>query len=211
MSGGETRKTSGAAFENRTSHYRIPLLTEEEARRALEKAGVPTVISSLNISRALANSDLLIKIATQPTSLLMTQAEIEPRLRELIILRTAWNNACEYEWTQHYHFARALGVSDDEIMAVKNWQSSDLFDEDATAVLELSDTLAKGNSVDDDVWGSLVSALGGEMLALEAAAIAGAWTMVAYVLKAARIPLEEGQPVWPPDGTKPQNARAAGS
>lgn len=202
MSGGESRHRPEEAVS------RIPLLPEDAARRILEDTGVPAVISNLNISRALANSELLTKVVTQPTSLLMARAALEPRLREMIILRVAWLNRCEYEWVQHYGFSKAVGLSDEEITALREWRESPLLGEADRAVLELTDVLTARQGVPDDLWQRLVSTLGGGTEALEAAAIAGAWTMVAYVLKAAAVPVEEGRPVWPPDGRRPDAASA---
>jgi AhpD family alkylhydroperoxidase len=182
---------------------RIRLLSEDEAATALEEAGIPPVIANLNISRALANSGLLTRVVTRPTSQLMARASLAPRLRELIILRVAWLNRCEYEWVQHYRFSKAVGVSDSEIEAVRDWRISDRLDEAGRAVLELTDVLISREEVSEDLWQRLVKVLGGEVEALEAAAIAGAWTMVAFILKTAAVPIEEGQPSWPPDGLRP--------
>lgn len=185
---------------------RLPLLPEEAARRALEDAGVPRMISNLNISKAIANSPLLTRVVTQPTALLMAGSALAPRLRELIILRVAWLNRCEYEWAQHYRFSRATGLNDEEIEAVRNWREADVFEEAARCVLELTDALAARQAVSDELWRRLVDALGGEVEAVEAAAVAGAWTMVAYVLKAAAVPLEGNQAPWPPDGREPDTS-----
>ncbi len=179
------------------------MVSEEAARRALESAGVPSVISKLNISKTFANSELLTKVFTQPTSLLMAATQLGPRLRELIILRVAWLNRCEYEWVQHYGFSKAIGLSDDDIAGVKAWERHPGFDQSDRAVLELTDALAGGEAVSEELWRRLVDSLGGEIQAVEAAAIAGAWTLVAYMIKTADVPIEEGQPSWPPDGSAP--------
>jgi len=49
----------------------------------------------------------------------LLNGRVDPRLRELTILRVAWRCGQPYEWAQHYRRARHLGLSDDEILAVR--------------------------------------------------------------------------------------------
>ncbi len=197
--------------QEQSESRRIPLLSVEDTREALRGARVPEVVANLNISRALASFDLLAKVAFQPTARLMAESSLPPRLRELVILRIAWLNGCEYEWAQHYRFSKTVGLDDEVIAAVRRWQDSDRFEGAERAVLALTDTLWEGSQVGDELWERLVETLGGKQAALEAAAVAGAWTMVAYLLKTAAVPLEEGQPSWPPDGVSPRHSARTAS
>ena len=45
---------------------------------------------------------------------------LDARLRELAIMRTAWLRRSVYEWTSHYAICVRLGMSDDEIVAVRD-------------------------------------------------------------------------------------------
>src|SRR5277367_4631151 len=45
--------------------------------------------------------------------------KIPLRDRELLILRTGWNCQARYEWAQHAVIAKNIGLSDDEILRVK--------------------------------------------------------------------------------------------
>ncbi len=199
-----------APAQGHSTGPRIPLPPVEDTKEVLQAAGVPAVVANLNISRALANSELLAKVVFQPTARLMTESSLPPRLRELVILRVAWLNGCEYEWTQHYRFSKAVGLDDEKVAAVRSWRESDCFEADERAVLEMTDTLWGGSPVPEELWQRLVEALDGSKAVLEAAAVAGAWTMVAYLLKTAAVPLEEGQPSWPPDGVPPHGRTRTG-
>jgi alkylhydroperoxidase family enzyme len=67
---------------------------------------------------------------------------LEPRARELVILRAAFRKESRYEWHQHVRIARNEGLSDEEIKAVTNWQPSSLFSADERALLAWVDALA---------------------------------------------------------------------
>ena len=49
---------------------------------------------------------------------LLTQLELDPKLRELAILLVAARTGAEYEWVQHVGISRALGIDDAQIDAV---------------------------------------------------------------------------------------------
>lgn len=187
---------------------RVTLTEPEYTQRALESQGIPSSLSSLNIFRALAQFPLLAEVTTAPTAPLMTKGKLAPRLREAVILRTAWLNACAYEWAQHYKIATALGLGPETVRSLKADEARGQ-DPGLDAVVELTDALFNGSVVDDELFERCVRALGGVEQVLEAAAVAGAWTLVAYVLKAAAVPLEEGTDPWLPDGRAPSTASTA--
>jgi hypothetical protein len=49
----------------------------------------------------------------------LVQGRLDPRLRELTILRIAWRCRQPFEWTSHHRVARRIGVSDVDILAVR--------------------------------------------------------------------------------------------
>src|SRR6266581_4245292 len=44
---------------------------------------------------------------------------VDPRLRELTILRVMWRCNRSYEWANHYRLARNVGLSRDDIVAIR--------------------------------------------------------------------------------------------
>ena len=51
-------------------------------------------------------------------AVLLQRPALDPRHRELIVLRVAWRAQSEYEWVQHVRLAKRYDITADEIEAV---------------------------------------------------------------------------------------------
>jgi alkylhydroperoxidase family enzyme len=49
----------------------------------------------------------------------LVKGKVDPRLREQAILRVMWRCGRAYEWTNHYRLARRVGVTDEEVLALR--------------------------------------------------------------------------------------------
>lgn len=77
---------------------------------------------------------------------------LTPRSRELVILRAAFRKQSTYEWHQHVRIARGEGLSDADINAVRDWQSSLIFDDHERALLAYVDDLADAPRPSDEQY-----------------------------------------------------------
>lgn len=77
---------------------------------------------------------------------------LEPRARELVILRAAFKKQSKYEWHQHFRIARGEGLSDHDIRAVANWEESEAFSAAERALLGYVDALADSPRPADAVF-----------------------------------------------------------
>jgi 4-carboxymuconolactone decarboxylase len=68
-----------------------------------------------NIYRILANAPTVLPGFVQMAGALLTQGEIDPQLREMVILRVGAHCRSDYEVHQHLRLARHVGVSDARI------------------------------------------------------------------------------------------------
>jgi alkylhydroperoxidase family enzyme len=82
---------------------------------------------------------------------------LEPRQRELVILRCAYQKRSTYEWHQHVRIARDAGLSDAEINAVRNWSGSPLFSAEEKALLAYVDAMAADQRPDDASFAALAA------------------------------------------------------
>jgi 4-carboxymuconolactone decarboxylase len=73
---------------------------------------------------------------------------LSPRAREIVILRAAFSRQSTYEWHQHVRIARDAGLSDADINAVRNWESSAGFSPDERALLAYVDAMATSQHPD---------------------------------------------------------------
>ena len=114
-------------------------------------------------------------------------------LNELAILVTArhWNS--ELEWTIHAGAARAAGLNDTVIEAVRSCDVPDFAHADERAVYEFSRELLEHGAVGDAAYAAILDRWG-TVGAVELTAVVGYYSMVAMTLNAHRIPLPETIP-----------------
>lgn len=77
---------------------------------------------------------------------IMSQGSVEARYKELVYLKTAVTNGCEYCTRAHAASAKRHGVTDEQIQALLFYRRSPLFDDKEKAVILLAERLARGAS-----------------------------------------------------------------
>ena len=112
------------------------------------------------------------------------------RLRELVILRTAYRFDGRYEWAQHLALGQAEGIGRDELVALG---ARDV-DAVAWAPLERAalgavDETADEGAVSDATWGELASQLSESEL-IELLMLIAHYLMLSSVLRSLRVQLE---------------------
>ncbi|MEX2237324.1 MAG: carboxymuconolactone decarboxylase family protein [Dehalococcoidia bacterium] len=172
---------------------RIPLRTSKDTSgevsqllRRLKERG-----TNLNVMRAIANSDGAFRNFLRLGQSLLAHCKLDPRWRELAIMRVAWRNGSDYEWGQHVSFARSAGLSDAEIEAVKDWEPSDL-DERSKAVLRFTDEV-DSVALTDETHAGVAAFLDTTEIA-ELTLSVGFWSMVARFLVGMQIEREPATP-----------------
>jgi alkylhydroperoxidase family enzyme len=116
---------------------------------------------------------------------------LDPRDREILILRTCARAGAEYEWGVHaLAFAKPLGLSDAQLTATARGSASDPSWSDADAQLvAAADALYDSDTITDELWETLSARLGDDQL-LELVVVAGWYRLISYVINSARIELE---------------------
>lgn len=86
------------------------------------------------------------------------------RIRELAVLRVAHRRQCAYEWTHHANMAKRLGVTDNEIEAVRcpmeklsarASERAGVLDDFERAVIVGVDELDEQSQLSDETWAAL--------------------------------------------------------
>ena len=98
----------------------------------------------LNLFRMLAHSPPVLSGFTKLGGALLQDAALDPRLRELAIVRVGLLAGASYEVGKHTAIARAVGVSDAELAALEPTERCDALADPARAVIELTDELFGG-------------------------------------------------------------------
>lgn len=135
---------------------RIPYPDPEGAPEPVREA--LAALPALNVFRMVAHAETAFRPYMRFGGVLLTQLELDPRLRELAILLVAARTSAEYEWVQHEAIARDLGVPDEEIAAVGAGEL-DALDEDARALLRFVDELLERPRPSDETFAALAQRL----------------------------------------------------
>ena len=107
----------------------IPLLPVEEAGKRAAEAGISPQLGVLNVFRAMLQSPGAAAAVSNLLTQLLFRNTLDSRLRELVILRTGWRCASEYEFCQHVQVARRLKMSEQEILGVRDPSSCTAYNE----------------------------------------------------------------------------------
>jgi alkylhydroperoxidase family enzyme len=183
---------------------RIPLLDVDTAKEAAASAGIPDYLAQLSVFRVALHNPNVASALNALLQHLLWQGSLDPRLRELVIMRLGWATASEYEWTQHWRVATQLGVDEEDLRAVRDWRQSDRFGPVETAVLAATDETLANGTISDGTWSAVSDALGGDPgLLVELVAVIGNWRLFSSLLRSLAVPLEDGVQPWPPDGHPP--------
>ncbi|MGH9208689.1 MAG: carboxymuconolactone decarboxylase family protein, partial [Acidimicrobiales bacterium] len=197
---------TGARRDGAVTDARIAMLDEKAALEVARGTGIPDQLARLHVFRLLLRRASTAKALSDLLLSLLVGEALDPRLRELVIMRVAWVTGSVYEWTQHWAIARHLGVPEGDLVGVRNWEMHDVFRPEDRAVLAAADECLSNGAVDGARLEELKAHLGDDAT-LELLITIGAWTMVSTVLRSTAVPLEEGLSPWPPDGRQPPDTR----
>ncbi len=116
---------------------------------------------------------------------------IAKREHEILALRVAWNCRSEFEWGEHAAYARAAGLTDEEIAAIVGSITDGQWSGAEIALLHVADELCDESSVSDATWSALASHFDAAQL-VEIVMIAGQYTMLSMLANATGITLPDG-------------------
>jgi len=85
------------------------------------------------------------------------QSKLDPRIRELAILRVAWRTGSGYEWNQHRRMGGDAGLTDAQLAALPEGPTSSVWSAIERAVLTAADEMIDHFAVTDETWTALAS------------------------------------------------------
>lgn len=112
-------------------------------------------------------------------------------VRELLILRTAWNTGSRYEWGRHLPLARAEGVTDADIDRIGEGPEAPGWTDLQRYLIRAADELHGRATMSDATWEGLAQHYG-ETELIEIAMLVGQYHMVAFFLNTTGVELEPG-------------------
>ncbi len=166
--------------------YREPEDMTPRARELTNARG------NLNVYRALGNAEKVFTGWMLAGNAALTSPVLPVRLRELVVLRTAYLMDCGYELGQHRDVARTAGVGSDEINAIlseSDWRDGS-FDATEVAALQLVTELLTTGGVATETFDSVHRNLGAEAT-VEVLMVVGRYAGLALMLNALDVDLDE--------------------
>jgi alkylhydroperoxidase family enzyme len=175
---------------------RIPPLPPEEwgddvraGLAALRPAGATQELrrskggpKGLNVLGTLAQHPALMQAYHTFNGHILYTNTLDPRQRELLVLRVAARRGAEYEWRQHVVIARDLGFTDADIERIAEGPHADGWSAIDAAMLRAVDELVADAQITDDTWAVLAAELDRHQL-MDLVFTVGAYDLLAMAFK----------------------------
>ena len=133
---------------------------------------------------------------------------LDPRLRQLTILRVMWRCGQAFEYGNHYRIARGVGVTRDEVLAIRTTTPDEDLDGDVAIVVRAADEVVDEGRIPEETMAALEAVFPGPLL-IEFVYLVAGYRMFATVGASRRDEREPTRAPWPPDGVGPSAFTAA--
>jgi alkylhydroperoxidase family enzyme len=143
----------------------------------------------LNLYRVLANQPPALRAFLGLSRYVRDGSALPARLRELVILATAYALGAEYEQVHHLAAARRAGVGEAKLAAFPAWQDSDAFDAAERAAMTYAHETAVTRRVSDGAFQAVAAHLPAAQI-VDLALTVGWYHLCAALLLPLRIDLE---------------------
>ncbi len=109
---------------------------------------------------------------------------LDPRDRELLILRVSWRTQCHYEWAQHVVMATNAGLTPLHVAAAVGDAAATVWSDRQSVMLTATDQMVEDHRIDDATWQRLAFHFDEQQL-LELLFVVGSYVCLALVLNSA--------------------------
>ena len=155
-------------------------------------------VEPLRLFRTLAVHDELASRMRPLGAGILGHPRLEPRERELLILRTCARAGAEYEWGVHaIAFGGPLGFTERQLAATVHGAADDAaWPAHDAQLIAAADALFDGDAIPDELWAALARRLEDDQM-LELVIVAGWYRLLSCVINAAQVELEPWAPRFP--------------
>ena len=123
------------------------------------------------------------------SGLILDEPVLDPRDRELIVLRVAFRTRCQYEWAQHLRIGREAGLTDAHLAAVPHGPAAPVWTAHERLLIEVTDELIDQHTLGDEHWAALAAVYDDREL-LELLFTVGSYLCLALVLNTVDLPAD---------------------
>jgi alkylhydroperoxidase family enzyme len=174
--------------------YRLTVPTREPDLRVARVQPLPG--TGLAIARTFANYPKLAEPRGSGADFVNRKSKLDPRQREILILRTGWNAQAEYEWAQHVGSvgrAREKGL---DPLKISQGPSAPGWDPFERLLLQAADELYTDSLISDKTWTAMAMRFDPALM-MSATATAANYRMVSMALNALGVQIDPGEERFP--------------
>jgi alkylhydroperoxidase family enzyme len=170
----------------------IPLPADEELSPEVREllANLPP----LNLFRTLGRLPESMRPFLRLGGSLLGYPRLDPRVREIAILRVAHATRAPYEWSQHVELGRAVGVTDADIAAVQSDEPAATLDDEAALACRVADEISRDVRLSDEALEVLLERYDTEQ-ACALILCVSYYNMVSRFLESTRVEVESESPL----------------
>ncbi|MGB8364781.1 MAG: carboxymuconolactone decarboxylase family protein [Rhizomicrobium sp.] len=147
--------------------------------------------SKTNVVMVMANHPALAMAYNAFGKHLLIDSTLPVRPRELVVLRVSWCLKSEYEWHYHVGYALNIGLSLEEIAAIKEGPDAPNWNEQDRAVLRAVDEMRENSRISDPTWAALARHFSRHQI-MDLVFTIGQYVMLSGALATMGIQLEDG-------------------
>ena len=169
---------------------RIHYATPAQLAELVHQSGLPKNTPPTNAFRMLAHTPAVSSSVLRVVLALLTETDLDPGLRELVILRVAQRCGGRYAWLQHVDIAAIVGVNNAQIEALERGETpANLFSDRERTAFAFADEVLDTCRAEDDTFAAVRDMFSiGE--ALELLLLIGYFRMICGVMTTLHVPLE---------------------
>jgi alkylhydroperoxidase family enzyme len=176
-----------ASTVHQTQEVAIPLPSDEAVRRIIGQSYDPE--KTLNVIKMFAGTEDMFEATIGLVKAIFETKGIDPKLREMIILRTATILDAPYEWQANTQMAKNTGLSAREIDAAAGDSPVTGINPEYVLVCNATDELSKSGTLRDETLSELLSKYGDTVTRKLILMIAW-FNLLSRFLNGCRVPLE---------------------
>ena len=165
----------------------VPLPTDDELPARL--TDILAANPPLNISRMMAGSLDMFEGVSGLVQAVFTAADVDVKLRQIIILRAAQLTECTYEWQANVIMSRNVGLTEQEIDTIGTDGPVTALDPVSNLICRMTDEITRDVAVSDEALQALLDHFGATVTN-KLILIASWFNLLSRYLLSTRVPLE---------------------
>jgi alkylhydroperoxidase family enzyme len=144
-----------------------------------------------NVHATIANHPKLLRDWLTFATYILRDNALPPRDRELLILRIGWLCKAEYEWAQHTRIGKRAGLTDDDLLRIRQGPEAPGISDLDRLLLTAVDELHSDACISDATWSGLSKTYSTQQM-MDLVFTVGEYNLVSMALNSFGVQLDEG-------------------